>query len=157
MTIALLFSLGTCIVQLQNVRVKFACTKKTFQSLGRSEYQCPQCTSVFQKRNFPFEDQTNSFSSPLVKGLSFLKRLQNQFNRLLEMCIVLASIVSTEKSDNLDIYVTTPISIYASGKRGVWLLVQKVLQEHVKTTTTEKTRLFFAKKFELGTEQTIVT
>ena len=35
--------------------------KKTFQSLGRSDYQCPQCTSVCQVRNIPFEDQRNSF------------------------------------------------------------------------------------------------
>ena len=39
--------------------------KKTFHSLGRSEYQCPQCGSVCQVRNIPFEDQTNSsFLSP---------------------------------------------------------------------------------------------
>ena len=35
--------------------------KKTFQSLGRSDFQCPQCASVCQARNIPFEDQTNSF------------------------------------------------------------------------------------------------
>ena len=51
-----------------------------------------------QVRNIPFEDHTNSFSSPLVKGFSFLKRLQNQFKMLLQMCIVLASIVSTDRN-----------------------------------------------------------
>ena len=35
--------------------------KKTFQSLGRSDYQCPQCGSVCQVRNIPFEEQVNSF------------------------------------------------------------------------------------------------
>ena len=35
--------------------------KKTFESLGRSDYQCPQCASVCQMRNIPFEDQKNSF------------------------------------------------------------------------------------------------
>ena len=35
--------------------------KKTFESLGRSDYQCPQCGSVCQVRNIPFEDQKNSF------------------------------------------------------------------------------------------------
>ena len=48
MTIALLVSLGTCIVQKQNVRVNFACKKVTFQSLGRSDYQCPHFGSVCQ-------------------------------------------------------------------------------------------------------------
>ena len=33
--------------------------KKTFQSLGRNDYQRPQCTSVGQVRNNLFEDQTN--------------------------------------------------------------------------------------------------
>ena len=40
---------------------KICLHKKTFQSLGRSDYQCPQCGSVCQVRNIPFEEQTNSF------------------------------------------------------------------------------------------------
>ena len=40
---------------------KLCLHKKTFRSLGRSDYQCPQCASVCQVRNIPFEDQTNSF------------------------------------------------------------------------------------------------
>ena len=40
---------------------KFCLHKKTFQSLGRNDYQCPQCASVSQVPNIPFEDQTNSF------------------------------------------------------------------------------------------------
>ena len=46
-------------------------------------------------------------------------------------------------------YVTTPTSIFACDNCGAWLFVQKVpfkLQEHVKTTKTDKTRFFFAKK-----------
>ena len=39
---------------------KLCLHKKTFQSLGRSDYQCPQCASVCQVRNFYFEYQTNS-------------------------------------------------------------------------------------------------
>ena len=39
---------------------KLCMHKKTFQSLGRSNYQCPQCASVCQARNIPFEDQTIS-------------------------------------------------------------------------------------------------
>ena len=41
------------------------------------------------------------FSCRLVKGFTFLKRLQNQFKMLLAMCIVLASIVPTEKNPNI--------------------------------------------------------
>ena len=40
---------------------KLCLHKKTFQSLGRSDYQCPQCASLCQVRNSPFEDLTNSF------------------------------------------------------------------------------------------------
>ena len=44
--------------------------KKTFQSLGRrSDYQCPQCGSVCQVRNIPFEDQTKSFFLSLGQGV----------------------------------------------------------------------------------------
>ena len=75
--------------------------KKTFQSLGRSDYQCPKCGSVCQVRNIPFEEQTNSFSCRLVKGCTFLKRVQNQFKMLLEMSIVLENFVSTEGNANL--------------------------------------------------------
>ena len=80
---------------------KLCLHKKTFQSLGRSDYQCPQCGPVCQVRNIPFEDQTNSFSCRLVQGFTFLKRVPKQFKMLLEMSIVLASIVSTEKNANL--------------------------------------------------------
>ena len=42
--------------------------KKNFQSLGISDYQCPQCASVCQVRNNLYEDQTNSFLS-FVQGV----------------------------------------------------------------------------------------
>ena len=81
---------------------KLCLHKKTFQSLGRSDYQCPQCGFVCQVRNIPVEDQTNSFFLSIGPGVyTFLKRAQNQFQMLLEMCIVLASIVSIEKNANI--------------------------------------------------------
>ena len=43
--------------------------KKTFQSLGRSDYQRPQCASVCQVLKIPFEDQTNSFSLSHGQGV----------------------------------------------------------------------------------------
>ena len=48
---------------------KLCLHKKTFQSLGRSDYQCPQCASVCQVRNIPFEDQTNSFFLSFCAGV----------------------------------------------------------------------------------------
>ena len=54
--------------------------------------------SVCQVGNIPFEDQRNSFFCHLGKENTILKRVQSQFKMLLEMCIVLASIVSTERN-----------------------------------------------------------
>ena len=51
--------------------------EKTFQSLGRNGYQCPQCASVCQVRNISFEGRKSSFSCRLVKGFTFLKRIQS--------------------------------------------------------------------------------
>ena len=48
---------------------KFCLHKKTFQSLGRSDYQCPQCASVGQVRNIPSEDQRISFFLSLGAGV----------------------------------------------------------------------------------------
>ena len=43
--------------------------KKTFQSFGRSDYQCTHCGSLCQVRNIPFADQTNSFFLSLGQGV----------------------------------------------------------------------------------------
>ena len=54
-----------------------------------------------------------------------------------------------EKCESLGVYVTTPRSIFACRKCGAWLFVHKVplmSQGHVKTTITDKSRLFFVKK-----------
>ena len=48
---------------------KLCLHKKNFQSLGRSDYQFPQCASVCQVRNIPFECQTNSFFLSLRQGV----------------------------------------------------------------------------------------
>ena len=47
--------------------------KKTFESLGRSDYQCPQCGSLCQVRNIPFEDQVNSFFLSFGQGVYIFK------------------------------------------------------------------------------------
>ena len=81
---------------------KLCLHKKIFQSLGRSDYQCPQCASVCQVRSIPYEDQKKIFfSCHLGKGFTFLKRVQNEFEMLVQMCIVLARIDSRERNANL--------------------------------------------------------
>ena len=149
MTIGLLFSLGTCIVQIQTV-CKLCLHKKTFQSLGRSDYQCQQCGSVCQVRNISFEDQTNSFFLSLGQGVYIFEESPKSVQDVIGDFYCPGKYCSNrEKCESLGGYVTTPRSIYACGKCGAWLIVDKfpfVLQEHVKTTKTNKTRFFFARK-----------
>ena len=102
MTIALLFSLGTCGVQIQSVRVNFACTKKILFNLSAQAiinvHNAPLCAKC---AIFLFKIKEIPFSCRLVREFTFLKKTQNQFQMLLEMSIVLASIVPTERNANL--------------------------------------------------------
>ena len=159
MKLALLFSLETYIVQIQSVWVNFAGTK-VFQSPGRSDYQFPQCASVCQMRNIPSEEQTYSFFLSFGQGVCIFEESPKSIQDVIgdgycpgKYCF------SREKCESLGGFVRTPRSIYGCAKGGAWLFVHKVpfrLQEHVKTTKTDKTRFFFAKKDELVTRQTIV-
>ena len=129
---------------------KLCLHKKTFQSLGRSDYQCPQCASVCQVRNIPFEEQKNSFFLSLGQGVYIFEESPKSIRDVIgdvfcpgEFCF------NREKCKSIDDYVTTPKSIYGCEHCGAWLFVHKVpfkLQKHVKTTKTDKTRFFFAKK-----------
>ena len=129
---------------------KLCLHKKTFQSLGRSDYQCPHCASVCQVRNFPFEDQLNSFFLSLGPGVYIFEErpisIQDVIGDVLcpgKYCL------NREKCKSIGGHVTNPRSIFGCDNCGAWLFVPKVLfmlQEHVKTTKTDKTRLFFAIK-----------
>ena len=124
--------------------------KKAFQSLGRSDYQCPQCASVCQVRNIPFEEQTNSFFLSFGQGVYIFEESPKSIQDVIgDVYCPGKCCFNREKCESLGGYVTTPRSIYGCGKCGAWLFVHKVpfmLQEHVKTTQTDKTRFFFAKK-----------
>ena len=133
--------------------------KKTFESLGRSDYQCLHCGALCQVRNILFEEQTNSFFLSLGPGVYVFEESPKSIQDVIgdvfcpgEFCL------NREKCESIGGYVTSPRSIYGCGKCGAWLFVHKVpftLQGHVKTTETDKTRFFFAKK--AGTRQTSFT
>ena len=127
--------------------------KKTFQSLGRSDSQCPQCASVCQVRNMTFEDQPSSFFFSLGQGVYIFEETPKSIQDVPEDVYCPGKYCSNrEKCESLDGYVTTPRSIYGCGKCGAWLFVHKVpftLEEHAKTTITNKTGFFFAKKMKL--------
>ena len=61
--------------------------KKTFQSLDKSDYQCPQCESMYQVRNIAFEQQTNSIFFEVWSRDLYFRRRKSQFKMLFEMCI----------------------------------------------------------------------
>ena len=96
MTITLLSSLGTCIVQIQSVQVDFACTKRPFnlsaEAIINARYArvCVRCAMFLLKiKEIPFLS--------LCQSVYILRRTQNQFKMLLEISIVLASIDPTER------------------------------------------------------------
>ena len=139
---------------------KLCLQKKTFQSLGRSDYQRPQCESVCQVRNITFEDQTNSFSLLFGQGVYIFEKSPKSIQDVIGVVYCPGKFFSNrELCESFGGCVTTPRSIYSCGNSAAWLFVHKIpfmLQEHVKTTKTDKTLFFFAKKDELGTQQTIV-
>ena len=124
--------------------------KKTFESLGRSDYQCPQCGSVCQVRNIPFEDQRNSFFLSLGQEVYIFEENPKSVQDVIgDVYCPGKYCLNREKCESIGGYVRTPRSIYGCGKCGAWLFVHKIpfmLQEHVKTTKTDKTRFFFARK-----------
>ena len=158
----LLISLGTCIIQIQSVRVNFACTEGLLNRLTeaiinvRNARLCARCAI------FLFKIKRIPFSCRLVKGFTLLKKENSKSIKdvIGDVFCPGKYCFNRDKFESLDGYVTTPRYTYCCAKRGAWLFVHKVpfmLQEHVKTTQTDKTRFFFAKKDELVTQQTIVT
>ena len=129
---------------------KLCLHKKTFESLGRNDYQCSQCGSVCQVRNITFEEQINSFFLSPGQGVYIFEERPKSVQEVIgDVYCPGKYCLNTEKCKSIGGYVTTPRSIYGCDNCGAWLFVHKVpfkLQEHVKTTKTDKTRFFFAKK-----------
>ena len=125
---------------------KLCLHKKTVQSLGRSDYQCPQFGSVCQVRNILFEDQTNSFFLSLCQGDYIFEESPKSVQDVIgDVFCPGKYFLNREKCESIGGYVATARSIYGFGKCGAWLFVHKVpftLKEHVKTTKTDKTRFF---------------
>ena len=116
MTIVPLLLLGT-----RKCLGKICQHKKTSQSLGRSDYQCPQCTSVCQVRNIPFEDQINSFFLSLGPGVYIFEESPKSIQDVIgdvfcpgKYCLI------REKCKSIGGYVTIPRSIYGCDN---WSLV----------------------------------
>ena len=90
--------------------------KKTFQCLGRSNYQCPQCASVCQVRNILFEDQTKSFFLSPGQGVYNFEETPKSIQDAVGDVYCPGKYCSNrEKFESLDGYVATTRSIYSSG------------------------------------------
>ena len=139
---------------------KLCLHKKIFQSLGRSDYQCPQCASVCQVRNIPFENQTNSLFLSFGRGVYIFEESPKSVQDVIGDVYCPGRYCSNrEKCESLDNYVTIPSSIYGCGRCGAWLFVHKVsimLQELVKALKTGKTRFYLLENFNLAVKEQLV-
>ena len=128
---------------------EFCLNKTTFQSHGRSDYQCPLCGSVCQVRNIFFDFQANSFALSLGQGVYiFEERPKSVQDVIGDVYCPGKYCCNREKFESLGGYVTTPRTFYACGKCGACLFVHKMsfmLQQHLKTTN-DKTRFSARKK-----------
>ena len=95
-----------------------------------------------QVRNIYLEDQTNSFFWSLGQGIYIFEENLKSVQDVIGDVYCPGKYCSDRgKCESLGGYVTTPRSIYACGTCGAWLFVQNnpfKLQEHVKTTRTDK-------------------
>ena len=82
---------------------------KTIQSLGGSIYQCPQCGTVCQVRNIPFEDQRNSFFFWLGQGVFIFEENPKSVQDVLgDVYCPGKYCLNREKGESIGGYVTTP-------------------------------------------------
>ena len=121
---------------------KLCMHKKTFQSLGRSDLQCPQCACVCQVRKIVFQDETKSFFLSLGQGTYIFEETGKSIQDVFGDVFCPGKYCSNRgKCKSLDGCLTTPRFIYGCGEWEAWLVVHKVtfmVQEHVKTTKTDK-------------------
>ena len=99
--------------------VKLCLHKKTFQSLGRSDYQCPQCASVCQVLQFFSADQTNFFFLLIGQRVYFFEEKQKSIqDDIGDVYCPGKHCFNREKCESLDGLITTPRSIHGYGKCG---------------------------------------
>ena len=129
---------------------KLCLHKKTFQPLGRSDYQCPQCESVCQVRNIPFEDQTISFFFVAWLRCLHFRRDPKISSRCYWRCLLSWQRLFQQREMRISWWLCNNSRIHLCLWK-VWILVicsqsSFMLQEHVKTTKSDKTRFFIATK-----------
>ena len=160
MTKALLFSLQTCIVQIQSVWVDFACTKRLFNLLAeaiinvRNVGLCARCAMFLLKiKQVPF-------SCRLVKVFLFLREPKIS-SRCYWRFLLSWQVLFQQREWRISWWLRKNSEIHLCLWK-VWSLVvcsqsYFLLQEHVKTTKTDKKHVFFLlEKDQLGAQQTTI-
>ena len=114
----LIFSLGTCVVQIQSVQLNFAGTKRVF-NLSAEAIINARNARLCQVCNNPFEDQKNSFFLSFGQGVYVFQETPESIQDVIGDVYCPGKYCSNrEKCESLDGYVTIPRSIYVSGKSG---------------------------------------
>ena len=110
-----------------NCSGKLCLHRKTFQSLSRSDYQCPQFVTVCQVSNISFEDQTKPIFLLFGQGVYIFEESPKSIQDVNGDVYCRGNYCfNREKCQSLQGYVTTPRSIHGFGKRGAWLFVHKL-------------------------------
>ena len=129
-----IFIIGDVYCPITKCLGKFCLHKKTFQSFGRNNYQCPQCTCVCQVRNISCEDQTNSLFLLFGAGVYIFGESAKTIPDVLGDVFCLGNYcLNREKCESIGGYVTTLRSIFGCGKCGAWLFVTKFLSRYRST------------------------
>ena len=141
--------------------VKLCLHKKTFQSLGRSDCQCPQCASVCQVRDIPFEDQTNSFFFWLGQGVYFWR--ESTINsRCYWRCVLSWQVLFQQREMRISwrLCNNSDVHLWLWNVRSLVVCSQSSFYVTVARKDDKKQAkhaFSLPKKHELGTEQTIVS
>ena len=140
---------------------KLCLHKKTFQSLGRSDYQRPQSGSVCQVRNMLFDDQTYSFFLSLGQGGLLFLREPKISSRCYWRCLLSWQVLFQQREMRIFWWLCNNSEIHLCLWK-VWSLVVCSQRSFYvirarKDEKTEKTRFSSLGKDELGTQQATIT
>ena len=127
MTIALLFSLETCIVQIQTVWVNVACTKRLFNLSAEAIINVRNARLCVKRAIFPLKNKQIPFFLSLGQGVYVFEESPKSIQEVIgDVYCPGKYCFNREKCESIGGYVTTPRSIYGCGKCGAWLFLHEV-------------------------------
>ena len=156
-TIALLVSLGTCIVRAQSVRVNFALayTKRLFNISAEAIIDASITHLSARYALILLKVKKIPFSDVWLRELHLEESSKSFHDVIGDVYWSGKYCFNKEKYESFEGYVTTPKSIYGCGKCGAWFFVRRVpftLHGPVKSTKTDKIRFSCGKKNQIFTQ-----